>query len=346
MKSSDLLLVLMSGLVVLHGLFCVIYLLTFPRSKGFSSHRILAAVIFFLSLRVGKSLWLSFADDIPLKVIFVGLSCMLAIGPLFLLYTFKLIDGNEWRPRDSIHFIPFVLFFLFGISMEETFLKSLPTAVVLLFFVIFYSHYLGYVIYGMYYARLSKHESMSTQKKEWLRLIGIALICSWLVYVLNLFEEELPYVLGPIMYSVIVYTTTFIAIKNSYLSSITHQKYKSTPLADLEILSLYQSIFDFLTTHEAYTNPDLTLDKLSEAVHATPQKVSMVINHQSGKNFNQFINGFRVEASKKLLKSSKHAHFTIAAIGMEAGFNSVNTFNQAFKKETGITPSEFRKRQD
>ncbi|WP_187174728.1 AraC family transcriptional regulator [Algoriphagus sp. AK58] len=255
----------------------------------------------------------------------------------------KLIHGNEWRTKESFHFIPFIMFFLFGISMEEAFLKALPTAGVLLFFIIFYGHYIGYIIFGLFRVKSS---SSTAVKKEWLNLIGIALVCIWFVYVLNLFEEKVPYVIGPIVYSAVVYSTTLIAIKKSYLTSIAHQKYKSTPLGDPEISSLYQAILAYLTTHDAYTNPDLTLDKLSEAVHATPQKVSMVINHQSGKNFNQFINGFRVEQAKKLLKSSNHSHFTVAAIGMEAGFNSINTFNQAFKKETGITPSEFRKQQD
>ncbi len=44
----------------------------------------------------------------------------------------------------------------------------------------------------------------------------------------------------------------------------------------------------------------------------------------------------------ELLLSARHRQYTIAYIAFEVGFNSINSFNQAFKRETGLTPSAFK----
>jgi len=343
MTNVDLLLISISGLGVLHGIFLMFILLSSPKSQGFSTQKILAFLVIILSLRVGKSVWFYFVEELSLNIIFIGLTLMLAIGPLYLIYVNKLIQGDDLKMKDSIHFIPFIGFLLFGILNEEDYLRKLPMEILVGFFAFFYGHFILYIIFGFKKIRSTSWDNQTVSKKEWLHLLGFALVCVWFVYIINLFEESIPYVLGPILYSIVLYGVTFIAIKKSYLTKINHQKYKSTPLAEIELSAIYDSILSLFTKNESYKNPDLTLDLLSEAFHTTPQKTSMVINQKSGKNFNQFINGFRVEHAKKLLKDSKYDHFTIASIGMEVGFNSINSFNQAFKKETGMTPSEFKK---
>jgi AraC-like DNA-binding protein len=70
--------------------------------------------------------------------------------------------------------------------------------------------------------------------------------------------------------------------------------------------------------------------------------LSQVINDLLNYNFNDLINSYRVEEAKKMLKDEGMSNFTIASIAYECGFNTLSAFNVAFKKFTGLTPSQFR----
>jgi AraC-like DNA-binding protein len=74
----------------------------------------------------------------------------------------------------------------------------------------------------------------------------------------------------------------------------------------------------------------------------TPHALSQVINEQFSSNFNDFINSYRVEDAKKMLMDPEGRNFTIASIAYDSGFNTLSAFNVAFKKFTGVTPSQFR----
>jgi AraC-like DNA-binding protein len=60
-------------------------------------------------------------------------------------------------------------------------------------------------------------------------------------------------------------------------------------------------------------------------------------------NFNQWLNHVRIHEAKKMFVDEKFAHYSIEGISQEVGFSSISSFNMAFKKETGLTPSVFRK---
>ena len=61
------------------------------------------------------------------------------------------------------------------------------------------------------------------------------------------------------------------------------------------------------------------------------------------KNFNEFINHYRVEACKAKILAGETIHLSLLGIAFECGFNSKATFNRTFKKLTGSTPSQFSK---
>ena len=55
-----------------------------------------------------------------------------------------------------------------------------------------------------------------------------------------------------------------------------------------------------------------------------------------------YINEFRVDHSKKLIRDPEFKNYTVVSMGLESGFNSKSTFYSAFKKFTNMTPVEFR----
>lgn len=92
-----------------------------------------------------------------------------------------------------------------------------------------------------------------------------------------------------------------------------------------------------------YLDSDLILPKLAEALVYTRNQLSKIINSESGMNFFDFINFFRVEKVKDDLNNPNKDNFTILAIAYDAGFKSKATFNKVFKSITGITPSQYKK---
>ena len=92
---------------------------------------------------------------------------------------------------------------------------------------------------------------------------------------------------------------------------------------------------------EPFLDPDITLRKLAKLVGLNASKLSETINKGFGKNFNDFINEYRIENVKRLMESTPNS--TLLEIAFESGFNSKATFNRSFKKFTGTSPGEYAK---
>ncbi|MCP4151788.1 MAG: AraC family transcriptional regulator [bacterium] len=99
----------------------------------------------------------------------------------------------------------------------------------------------------------------------------------------------------------------------------------------------------YMETEKPYLNPNLSINDVSENTSIPAYMLSQVINSRLGKNFFNFINGYRIDASKKLLKDKGNAERSILDILYECGFNSKSSFNKAFKSLTGMTPSQFKR---
>lgn len=86
----------------------------------------------------------------------------------------------------------------------------------------------------------------------------------------------------------------------------------------------------------------LTLQELAREMSISAHNLSEVINTQAGKNFYDFVNGYRVEEVMRRLRDPRYSHLTILALAEESGFNSKSTFNACFRRHTGLTPSQYR----
>jgi AraC-like DNA-binding protein len=93
-----------------------------------------------------------------------------------------------------------------------------------------------------------------------------------------------------------------------------------------------------------WLDPDLTLEQLASQVKLRPKLLSQAINEGLGKNFFEFINQYRIEEAKRLLTDPADKRITVLEVLYQVGFNSKSSFNTVFKKQTGMTPSEFKKK--
>ena len=110
---------------------------------------------------------------------------------------------------------------------------------------------------------------------------------------------------------------------------------------DPELSQNEKKLLDWMAEEEPFLNADLTLQDLSAHMKMTAPALSRLINSSQGKNFNDFINSYRVETVKKHLLDEEKKHLSLLAIALDCGFNSKATFNRAFRKHAGMSPSQF-----
>jgi AraC-like DNA-binding protein len=73
-----------------------------------------------------------------------------------------------------------------------------------------------------------------------------------------------------------------------------------------------------------------------------PRDLSMIINRHFGANFYTFINSYRIDEAKRMLKDPAKIDITITEIYLAVGFNSKSVFYTFFKKLEGMTPTKYR----
>lgn len=94
--------------------------------------------------------------------------------------------------------------------------------------------------------------------------------------------------------------------------------------------------------NEAFTQSNLTLQKLADILHTNTSYLSRFINEEYKCSFPQLLNHYRVEKACQLLLNSEMEKLTIEAIAQAAGFHSKSTFNTAFRNQKGVTPTEWK----
>jgi len=90
-----------------------------------------------------------------------------------------------------------------------------------------------------------------------------------------------------------------------------------------------------------YLDPELNLAFLSRHTGLPQKTISLILNQHLQKSFNEFVNGYRVEAFKQNVRELRQDNMTILAMAFDAGFNSQATFQRAFRSHTGMSPREY-----
>ena len=90
-----------------------------------------------------------------------------------------------------------------------------------------------------------------------------------------------------------------------------------------------------------YLQPELNLSDIVNRLKTNISILSGVVNSAFGKNFNDFVNEYRVNEFKERIYLPENKNITLLGIAFDCGFNSKATFNRAFKKFTGKSPKDF-----
>jgi len=119
-------------------------------------------------------------------------------------------------------------------------------------------------------------------------------------------------------------------------------KYSRTRLPEDKRDAYIERLVELLEREKIYRDPSLSVGALAGRLSIPAHHLSQAINDKLGRNFFDLINGYRIEEAKRSLANGDIEKQKILAIALDVGFGSLGSFNRAFKRHTGKTPSEFR----
>jgi len=365
MEIGELLFICFCSLAALNALFFAVYI-WFRRDRNIYPAILLSLFMIITAYRITQMLLHDLQDDfslgINLKTIFFFIPTFPLIGPLLYLYI-KSVSIRDFRLRIQhlLHLLPFIIFLAFDLLNRENFPLSpdnpkhyitycIQISAILLQFLI-------YIIISLVYCRelIRKGNAGKFPKENVnpIRIRNIVLIISflWLIFALYCVQTYIrTYLVGRVIealfYSVLSYLILYLELRDNMITSINNfiTRYKFSGLASEDAERYKTIILDYVVKNEVYKDHTITLGNLAKKLSLTPHVVSQIINEQLSYNFNDFINSYRIEEAKKMLNDPLMKNITVASIAYDSGFNTLSAFNTAFKKFTGLTPSQFRTR--
>lgn len=122
------------------------------------------------------------------------------------------------------------------------------------------------------------------------------------------------------------------------------EKYKSSQLNREFASECVKKLNRLMETEKVYNDAELSLPLLAEKISVSSHQLSQILNETLNRNFSDYINYYRVEEAKLILKGPNAADLKIASVAFDVGFNTTVAFYNAFKKFTKMTPSQYRSR--
>ena len=119
------------------------------------------------------------------------------------------------------------------------------------------------------------------------------------------------------------------------------RRYAKSLLVDLDVPDLIAGMIEMVRRTGLYRDADCSLEDLARRTGISRGQVSELLNDRMGTNYAGFINGFRVEEAKALLRD--RPELSVLAVALEVGFGNKTSFNEAFRRAEGRSPSEYRK---
>ncbi|MBD3291142.1 helix-turn-helix domain-containing protein [candidate division KSB1 bacterium] len=353
------------------GVFLAFLLFNKPGNK--TANRFLALLMISYSAFIAESS----ISGTPLAMKFphlLGLAAgvIFLVPPLHYLYARSLISSDfTFSKKQLLHFIPFISFYLYYLfpyylksgaykitHIETIALEGSPPDLVFFNWVVIFQ---GIIYMGMTLRLLKKHslnikDNFSSIEKinlNWLRNITVMTIILWslglVIEFLQLFDLALSVdVLVALATAILIYAMGYLGLRQPEIFSGNTEikdlkKYERSGLTKTKAQELHEKLVHLMETKKPFTDSNLKLNQLAKMISTTPNYLSQVINEERQQNFFDFVNWYRIEEAKKLIKDASDQQSTLLSIAYEVGFNSKSAFNTSFKKHTQRTPSQYRK---
>lgn len=351
MSIGQQILFFISALGAFNGILLSLWLFFSKKRKTLSAF-LLGCFLLAISLRVVKSVFVSFNPNLPKICLQVGLSACFLIGPFLYYFTLSVIRQVTKMPRQwAIVLAGWTgLLVIGGIIIPY---KTYPFP---------WNHYIAQGIYVQWAAyilatgwqmrhiilKFWRRKEILPATEKFLLLTFSASCFIFLVYLVALTGwVKGIYLSGAISFSFFLYLTIFFYFYNRKVDSILLSGPTDLPvrtekkkIATDEANALMEKLDKVIRSQELYKDPNLKLNDLAAHINITPHLLSQLLNDNAGKSFSTYINEWRIEEACRLI--IENDRLTFEAIGYEVGYNSKSTFYAAFKKIKDTTPALFK----
>lgn len=301
-------------------------------------------------------------------------------GPLVFLYVKRNFD-IKWSRKDFLHFIPFLLWTMYSVfhyvqpieakynsylfskhpdwpllSYEYPFSDN-PLGIrqyLNIFTAIHFTSYMLLVIFiihkklkelGQNFFNTTNETLISLRNSSLHFIIVIIIFIGAKLY----FGRDLgDYYISTYLAFMLILTTVQVFKRSSYFDEsrlfmeMPLHKYKKSSLDELRKAEIKRQVLNEFENEKYHLNSLASLSELAKKINETTHHVSQVINEQLEMNFFELLAKYRINEAKKIIEKDVDKKLTIEEIAEKVGYNSKSAFNNAFKKLTLQTPSEFR----
>ncbi len=342
MEENQYILFFLSCFGVTNSTFLTFYFF-FNSRKPQIQNRFLAGLFLVLSIRITKSIIFYFYKDTIFIELYlqIGLSACFLIGPFlyfYIFYFFKKGPSPFWWLQLILYIIlitiiSLLLPYMQNIEMWRNFILPI---IHLQWFI--YLLLTGRLIW-QYRRNLNKSTEVFFNEKTWVISIFVGVSIIWLLYIITPLSS---YILGAISFSFLIYILLFLLLlraENFFSIGLHPIKYGGVEISTSEVDKIYEQVNQAL--EQNYQNEDLKLDDIAKLTEIRKHEISQVLNEHYNINFSSHLRRFRIQKVKKLIHTN-HV-YTLEAIGKECGFKAKSSFYTAFKKETNMTPLQYKK---
>ncbi len=348
------------------------------RNAKMIATRLFGIIVILFSIMIGQELadYLQWNHKYP---VIIGLTdgFILIAAPLFYFYAL-LITDKKWKFSriDLLHAIPFLLFTLYLLpfylkSGPEKILNSNYNGHYILSLLKFASAFCYFALSLTTVLKFSRSDQVrrlpanNSRNVFWYKWFLISLIVmAILVGILEiLFARGVDLIFDPDTFAVLLlsclfYVNSIALIRNPFIlwgvaqfqelivepPKSFPEKYKTSPLSEEDLQSNLSRFMKLMEDDRLFLDPELTPIDMERKTGIKAYYISQTLNTAFDKNFNEFVNAYRVREAQRLLSDPKESYKTVLALGLESGFNSKSSFNRVFKNHTGLTPSQYQKK--
>jgi AraC-like DNA-binding protein len=299
--------------------------------------------------------------------------------PVFYLYILSVCYSDfKLRLKYLIHLLPFLLvnlvllprFYAVDLASKISFLKNRQNMFELKFtHILFHIQIVVYIVAVFMILRKAKklylenNAGTSINSYNWLfQFTTVLTILYFITLVKNIFKfSDYPYIsewikIGLLSFQLLIICWyLFKALNNPSLfrnidsklklvSDIISEEKNNGELVvnEKEYNEELLKLKHYMVTEKPFLNPSLTIQDVSAAIEIPVRDLSLLINHKLEQHFYDFVNTYRIQNAMDILKDNTKSKVTVLEILYEVGFNSKSSFNTAFKKHTGNTPTAYR----
>jgi len=359
---------------VTQGVFLSFVLFSVKRGKTYANIFLALFILSFSLITFNDFLTESrLITEIPdLLMVFEPL--LFVLGPLCYFYILSLTD-IRWRfkAKDLIHFVPLLialatLSFVYLLesrekltlimeSYEETDISIDIFSLIVAIQMIFYFYVVLKILKNHTEMAKAFYSDQKYVNLNWMRNFIAINSVLWIIFAVTaIFGIKILADINDILFPFAVYLIGYFGIKQPEIlfadrtgnektsrQIITSWKDSDVLLSEAQANELASVLLQLMEKEKLFLINDLRLTDVAKKAGIPLYQISWVINNIFKKNFNDFVNEYRVEEFKKKLSNPDNNHLTILAIGMDSGFNSKATMNSVFKTHAKLSPSQYRK---